>query len=237
MYSTSSAAFQRIVFPQSSSNFCLRFFFLFHCWFWRMINVWTLSQHLNPTRWKWHSELYIQAHSLNKYNESLNKVWKNARILKVYFSAQHQGHNNSSGKNSSNPDDVSQNVCFFPAQVPRKSKLAVHRNLRDDEGFMIRHFAGAVCYETVFMTWILFTKSCYLCTSFNTLCFFILMYFIEVWCDKATQNGVKVKENKLKSVKQLQVWVSLLALLILRFTFFAVMFCKLVWTRNVWTEI
>ncbi|KAF3850326.1 hypothetical protein F7725_020045 [Dissostichus mawsoni] len=32
--------------------------------------------------------------------------------------------------------------------VPRKSKLAVHRNVRDDEGFIIRHFAGAVCYET-----------------------------------------------------------------------------------------
>lgn len=43
-------------------------------------------------------------------------------------------------------------VCFAPllhTQVPRKSKLAVHRNLRDDEGFIIRHFAGAVCYETV----------------------------------------------------------------------------------------
>ncbi|GLD67747.1 unconventional myosin-VI-like protein, partial [Lates japonicus] len=32
--------------------------------------------------------------------------------------------------------------------VPRKSKLTIHRNLRDDEGFIIRHFAGAVCYET-----------------------------------------------------------------------------------------
>ncbi|XP_041828671.1 myosin VIb isoform X1 [Melanotaenia boesemani] len=36
----------------------------------------------------------------------------------------------------------------FRLTVPRKSKLAVHRNIRDDEGFMIRHFAGAVCYET-----------------------------------------------------------------------------------------
>lgn len=35
------------------------------------------------------------------------------------------------------------------SQVPRKSKLTVHRNVRDDEGFIIRHFAGAVCYETV----------------------------------------------------------------------------------------
>lgn len=33
--------------------------------------------------------------------------------------------------------------------MPRKSKLAVHRNVRDDEGFIVRHFAGAVCYETV----------------------------------------------------------------------------------------
>lgn len=37
-------------------------------------------------------------------------------------------------------------------QIPRKSKLAVHRNIRDDEGFIIRHFAGAVCYETVSRT-------------------------------------------------------------------------------------
>ncbi|XP_029985272.1 unconventional myosin-VI-like [Sphaeramia orbicularis] len=36
----------------------------------------------------------------------------------------------------------------FRLTVPRKSKLAVHRNVRDDEGFIIRHFAGAVCYET-----------------------------------------------------------------------------------------
>ncbi|XP_029972779.1 unconventional myosin-VI-like [Salarias fasciatus] len=36
----------------------------------------------------------------------------------------------------------------FRLTVPRKSKLAVHRNLRDDEGFIVRHFAGAVCYET-----------------------------------------------------------------------------------------
>ncbi|XP_052571163.1 LOW QUALITY PROTEIN: unconventional myosin-VI [Peromyscus californicus insignis] len=36
----------------------------------------------------------------------------------------------------------------FRLTIPRKSKLAVHRNLRDNEGFIIRHFAGAVCYET-----------------------------------------------------------------------------------------
>ncbi|CAI9565674.1 unnamed protein product, partial [Staurois parvus] len=37
----------------------------------------------------------------------------------------------------------------FRLTIPRKSKLTVHRNVRDDEGFIIRHFAGAVCYETV----------------------------------------------------------------------------------------
>ncbi|KAJ8389356.1 hypothetical protein AAFF_G00120640 [Aldrovandia affinis] len=37
----------------------------------------------------------------------------------------------------------------FRLTVPRKSKLTVHRNVRDDEGFIVRHFAGAVCYETV----------------------------------------------------------------------------------------
>uniref|UniRef100_A0A8D2Q9B9 Unconventional myosin-VI n=1 Tax=Varanus komodoensis TaxID=61221 RepID=A0A8D2Q9B9_VARKO len=36
----------------------------------------------------------------------------------------------------------------FRLSIPRKSKLAVHRNVRDDEGFIVRHFAGAVCYET-----------------------------------------------------------------------------------------
>uniref|UniRef100_A0A3Q4H320 Unconventional myosin-VI n=1 Tax=Neolamprologus brichardi TaxID=32507 RepID=A0A3Q4H320_NEOBR len=37
----------------------------------------------------------------------------------------------------------------FRLTVPRKSKLTIHRTLRDDEGFIIRHFAGAVCYETI----------------------------------------------------------------------------------------
>ena len=39
------------------------------------------------------------------------------------------------------------NLLLF--QVPRKSKLTFHRNLLDNEGFIIRHFAGAVCYHTV----------------------------------------------------------------------------------------
>lgn len=37
----------------------------------------------------------------------------------------------------------------FRLTVPRSSKLKVHRELRDDEGFLVRHFAGAVCYKTV----------------------------------------------------------------------------------------
>merc|ERR1739838_203955 len=36
----------------------------------------------------------------------------------------------------------------FRITIPRKSQLSTHRNLRDDEGFLIRHFAGAVCYQT-----------------------------------------------------------------------------------------
>lgn len=43
----------------------------------------------------------------------------------------------------------------FKLGLPRSSKLKLHRSLRDDEGFLIKHFAGAVCYQTVR---ILFTK-------------------------------------------------------------------------------
>ena len=32
--------------------------------------------------------------------------------------------------------------------IPRKSKLKAHRELRDDEGFLVRHFAGGVVYST-----------------------------------------------------------------------------------------
>ena len=39
--------------------------------------------------------------------------------------------------------------CF---QVPRKSKLKSHREVTDAEGFLIRHFAGAVVYHTVSIT-------------------------------------------------------------------------------------
>ena len=37
----------------------------------------------------------------------------------------------------------------FRLQFPRQSRLSQHRALRDEEGFIIRHFAGAVCYKTV----------------------------------------------------------------------------------------
>jgi myosin-6 len=37
----------------------------------------------------------------------------------------------------------------FRLALPRRSKLKQHRELRDEEGFIIRHFAGAVCYQTV----------------------------------------------------------------------------------------
>ncbi|KAL8606769.1 Unconventional myosin-VI [Nucella lapillus] len=40
------------------------------------------------------------------------------------------------------------NKNHFRISHPRKSKLKTHRDVRDDEGFLIRHFAGAVCYHT-----------------------------------------------------------------------------------------
>ncbi|XP_035208221.1 unconventional myosin-VI-like [Stegodyphus dumicola] len=43
----------------------------------------------------------------------------------------------------------SRNQGHFRLDIPRKSKLKYHREIRDNEGFIIRHFAGAVCYETV----------------------------------------------------------------------------------------
>ena len=40
-------------------------------------------------------------------------------------------------------------IFVFLIQLPRKSHLIYHKKMRDDEGFLIRHFAGAVCYQTV----------------------------------------------------------------------------------------
>ena len=39
-------------------------------------------------------------------------------------------------------------INFFRLALPRKSKLREHREIGDDDGFLIRHFAGAVCYTT-----------------------------------------------------------------------------------------
>ncbi|CAD6190954.1 unnamed protein product [Caenorhabditis auriculariae] len=36
----------------------------------------------------------------------------------------------------------------FRLDTPRKSKLRLHRDMRDEEGFMVRHYAGTVCYQT-----------------------------------------------------------------------------------------
>merc|ERR1719431_1608105 len=40
------------------------------------------------------------------------------------------------------------NQAHFRLALPRKSKLKEHREIGDDDGFLIRHFAGAVCYQT-----------------------------------------------------------------------------------------
>lgn len=42
----------------------------------------------------------------------------------------------------------SKNSKHFRLAIPRKSPLSIHRAVRDDQGFLIRHFAGAVCYQT-----------------------------------------------------------------------------------------
>jgi myosin VI len=43
---------------------------------------------------------------------------------------------------------LEKNRNHFNLDVPRKSKLKSHRELRDDEGFLIKHYAGAVVYST-----------------------------------------------------------------------------------------
>jgi len=40
------------------------------------------------------------------------------------------------------------NRNHFRLALPRKSKLKEHREIGDEDGFLIRHFAGAVCYQT-----------------------------------------------------------------------------------------
>uniref|UniRef100_A0A1B0C2W7 Myosin motor domain-containing protein n=1 Tax=Glossina palpalis gambiensis TaxID=67801 RepID=A0A1B0C2W7_9MUSC len=39
-------------------------------------------------------------------------------------------------------------INHFRLALPRSSRLRAHRTLRDEEGFLVRHFAGAVCYNT-----------------------------------------------------------------------------------------
>lgn len=41
-----------------------------------------------------------------------------------------------------------ENRKHFRLDTPRKSKVKSHREMRDDEGLLIRHYAGSVCYET-----------------------------------------------------------------------------------------
>lgn len=41
------------------------------------------------------------------------------------------------------------NKDHYRLSVARKSKLKMYREVRDDEGFLIRHYAGAVVYDTV----------------------------------------------------------------------------------------
>jgi myosin-6 len=48
----------------------------------------------------------------------------------------------------------------FRIALPRASRLKAHREIRDDEGFLIRHFAGAVCYQTVSHYFISITFNC-----------------------------------------------------------------------------
>ncbi|CAJ0937964.1 unnamed protein product, partial [Mesorhabditis belari] len=40
------------------------------------------------------------------------------------------------------------NKKHFRLDAPRKSLLKEHRGMRDDDGLLVRHFAGTVCYET-----------------------------------------------------------------------------------------
>ncbi|CAH0725342.1 unnamed protein product, partial [Brenthis ino] len=44
--------------------------------------------------------------------------------------------------------ELGNNNASSRLQVPRASRLKAHRTLRDHEGFLLRHFAGAVCYNT-----------------------------------------------------------------------------------------
>ncbi|KAI1727459.1 myosin head (motor domain) domain-containing protein [Ditylenchus destructor] len=47
---------------------------------------------------------------------------------------------------TSNVNQLNQKSILI--EVPRKSQIRRYRTLRDDEGFIIHHYAGPVCYET-----------------------------------------------------------------------------------------
>ncbi|CAB1334948.1 unnamed protein product [Coregonus sp. 'balchen'] len=82
---------------------------------------------------------------INYCNEKLQQFF-NERILKE---EQELYQREGLGVNEVHYVDNQDCIDLVEAKlVPRKSKLAVHRNVRDDEGFIVRHFAGAVCYET-----------------------------------------------------------------------------------------
>ncbi|VDM56347.1 unnamed protein product [Angiostrongylus costaricensis] len=40
------------------------------------------------------------------------------------------------------------NKGHFRLETPRRSRLRQHRDLREDEAFLVRHYAGTVCYQT-----------------------------------------------------------------------------------------
>ncbi|VDO71010.1 unnamed protein product [Haemonchus placei] len=40
------------------------------------------------------------------------------------------------------------NKGHFRLESPRRSRLRQHRDLREDEAFLVRHYAGTVCYQT-----------------------------------------------------------------------------------------
>lgn len=70
----------------------------------------------------------------------------------------------------------------FRLQLPRQSRLTQHRSLRDEEGFIIRHFAGGVCYKTVrtfFMLTIKIKSSYYISVLFTFVLISLKAGFIE----------------------------------------------------------
>lgn len=59
-----------------------------------------------------------------------------------------KGHQRLDVKNKKSSIFFSNLILLF-LKFPRKSKLRASREIRDDEGFLIQHFAGSVVYSTV----------------------------------------------------------------------------------------